>query len=109
MEVTWSRWHWRKNWVEKGLADTGERQQASQEAVQRRSSDGPSSGSDSAPQTTLAREGTFTISPAVRIPVLQMRNQGPARTEALHLQEAPTTLGRLLLEGPLPRPALPAE
>lgn len=71
MEATWSRWHWRKNWVEKDLAETGERQQASQEAVQRRSSDGPSSGSDSAPQTTWAREGTFTISPAVRIPVLQ--------------------------------------
>lgn len=27
MEVTWSRWHWRENWVENALAETGERQE----------------------------------------------------------------------------------
>lgn len=61
MEATWSHGHCRKNWVENGLAEIGERQESGQEALQVRSSGGLSSGSDSGPQRTLEPEGTLTV------------------------------------------------
>ena len=87
IEVTWSHWHWRKNWMEDSLAERGDRQEASREVLQRRHSGGLSSGSDSAPQRTLVPEGTFTVSPTVHVPILQMRSQGPVKPDALRLQK----------------------